>query len=274
MLIKGKMSKRDHPDAAALRSNIGTRDVDTRQEIKAMSQGSKKVEFKGKLPSTEIDAEACLNDLAVIMMGQNHLEWEIIEPEEFPNPEMKSLSSRYRVPTDGKTFFVRGRVFSLLFHESAYQSRNPEPEKSDVIDPRISIGPYNQKIFSHIRRMVVIRSRHGYCWCIAINSYGGQGVKKRGFNSNDIKAHTIIYDAQGEPSPTRGEPKMEKEPIAVDLRPGQSLTKASRLNYDQPFMVQWNTRVMDVGTVSRLSMPALMVDMVEVMFRDSLEAQK
>lgn len=194
-----------------------------------------------------------------------------IEPHEFPEKAMRTLSNKYQVRDNGAKFFVAGRVFAILWHESvgeprsSKKQRNPfdEGEKAgvkDKIDSSLSIGPYGEKIHSLIRRMVVIRQRHGYCWCIAINSYGGQGLKKPGLRKEERDAHTIIHDNRQSPQRLNGEPEIFRDPISVAMMPGETLIIASRLHYGKPYVVEWNTRVMDIGTVDDKCMPTLLTE--------------
>ena len=42
-----------------------------------------------------------------------------------------------------------------------------------------------KSVCSRIGRMVVVRERHGYCWCIPIRTYNYQGVAKKGLSTQD-----------------------------------------------------------------------------------------
>jgi hypothetical protein len=56
----------------------------------------------------------------------------------------------------------------------------------------------------------------------------------------------------------RAENDMNKKPIAVDkASPDQKLDKMSRINFARVHTVNWNVKVMNVGKVTRESMPAL-----------------
>ena len=51
---------------------------------------------------------------------------------------------------------------------------------------------------------------------------------------------------------------MNKKPIAVDkASPDQKLDAMSRINFARVHTVLWNVKVMDVGMVTRGSMPSL-----------------
>ncbi|KAK5094212.1 hypothetical protein LTS08_008703 [Lithohypha guttulata] len=210
--------------------------------------------------------------LLEIVPVRTEKELKKVKPEQFENKEMRKLSARYQLK-HGRTFFTSGTVFALLWHESAGESRHGsarsrpkesgERSNADVTDrlpPDMTISAYGTKIFSHIRRMVVIRNRDGYCWCIPINSYGGRGLSKDGLTAEQREAHAIIHDSTKKPTPVDGEVEIFKEPIAVDTVPGESLTAASRLHYGKLYVVEWNVPVMHVGQVTEECMPTLLAD--------------
>jgi len=41
--------------------------------------------------------------------------------------------------------------------------------------------------------MVVVKERHGYCWCIPINTYKGKGVAKHGLSRQEQAAHATVH---------------------------------------------------------------------------------
>jgi hypothetical protein len=167
----------------------------------------------------------------------------------------EELDRRYFVRPDGAKFFTVGRVFATLWHEPA---RAPQDGKGSERFLLVKAGRFEEKVFSRILRLVVVKERHGFCWCIPINTYGGQGVLKKGFNRQDQEAHAMIYMDGTEPGSTSEEERslMNKKPIAVQAAsPDQKLDLMSRLNFAKPYSVQWNLKVMHVGKVTRTSMP-------------------
>jgi mRNA-degrading endonuclease toxin of MazEF toxin-antitoxin module len=61
-----------------------------------------------------------------------------------------------------------------------------------------------------------------------------------------------------EPVKLPEETDLNKKPIAVDRSsPDQKLLPSSRLNFAKIHTVNWNVKVMNVGRVSRESMPLL-----------------
>ena len=162
--------------------------------------------------------------------------------------DRENLDPRYSKRPDARKFFVVGRVFALLWHESAGDGK-PGAEPSLV--EHITVGRYGQRVFSHIRRMAVVRERGGYCVCIPINTYGGQGVMKHGLGTTEREAHSIIHANDTAPYATEEELAfLVKKPIAVKMASKeQKLDKMSRINFGKPSSVEWNVKVMHVGRV-------------------------
>jgi hypothetical protein len=167
----------------------------------------------------------------------------------------EKLDPAYKKRRDAKTFFCEGRVFALLWHENA--STSAKPGKDVRFVTKTTKGRFGEQIFSHIRRMVVVKQKEGYCWCLAINSYGGNGVAKKGIKPAERKAHTIVHMKNVKPIKHPDEVGMDKQPIAVEMVPGQTLNSMSRLNFGCPHTVQWNVKVMNVGKVHLDSIPYL-----------------
>lgn len=173
--------------------------------------------------------------------------------------EAESLDPRYRRQRDPGGFFVVGKVFAVLWHENVGLS-NEKPGSDVKFVTTIqrddsTIGRYGERVFSHIRRMVVVRRRYGYCWCVAINTYGGRGVGGKRRANDEDRSHTIIHDSTKEPQRVANEKRIVKEPIAVIMTAPETLQVASRLNYAKVHTVEHNVKVMDVGMVHPTSMP-------------------
>jgi hypothetical protein len=103
------------------------------------------------------------------------------------NEQRELLDPRYRKRSDAKNFFVGGRVFALLWNESA-GGNVPE------LDAEYSTtGRFRESVFSFIRRMAVIRAGDGYCACVPIYTYRGQGVSMSGLSEIERHARAIIH---------------------------------------------------------------------------------
>ncbi|KAK5200380.1 hypothetical protein LTR92_000923 [Exophiala xenobiotica] len=145
-------------------------------------------------------------------------------------------------------FFVPGRVFSIILHEpSGAQSIS---KKTGSIQGNVVDG-----LNGHVRRMIICRQRQGYSLCVPISSYDGKGVAAKPPSYQQQQAHAIVYP-RGQRAPERlpGEPRFEKMPIAVDLRPDRDLAESSRINFRKCHTVKHNVKVMDIGRVAAESM--------------------
>jgi hypothetical protein len=168
--------------------------------------------------------------------------------------EREDLDPRYVKRSDAKKFFVVGRVFALLWHENAGEGQT---DREGYID-HTTEGRFGSRVFSHIRRMAVVIERKGYCVCIPIHTYGGQGILKRGFDLRERQAHSIIHASDINPAAQKEElDVLVKKPIAVTMaNKEQKLDKFSRINFAKPHTVEWNVKVMNVGKVTPESLPA------------------
>ena len=162
----------------------------------------------------------------------------------------EDLDHRYYKRQNAKKFYRMGRVFAILWTENAGEGGTGD---------NFSLVIYNEKVYTQIRRWVVVRERHGYCVCIPIRTYGNQGVAKPGLTTEERKRHAIIYADNVRPweSPhERG--AMSKDPIAVTMASTeQKLDQMSRVNFGSPTTIQWNVKAMNIGKVTERSLPAL-----------------
>ena len=162
------------------------------------------------------------------------------------NGQQEELDANYFKRERAAQFFVIGRVFAVLWHESAGESQNDR--FSEAVPRR---GRFNESIISHIRRMVVVKQHHGSCWAIPISTYKGQGVAKRGFNQYDIAGHAVIHATNREPYTDPAEPKMSKTPLKVNMVQGETLDWMSRINFTTVHTVQYNVKVKNIGMVHK-----------------------
>jgi hypothetical protein len=161
---------------------------------------------------------------------------------------VKTLDPRYKIHLSD--FYRCGRVFALLWTEPYGETakRPPNSRESYTSDP-VSIVRYRERVYSTIRRMVVVREGRGYSVCIQINTYSGKGLEKF-HRLEDINAHSIIYKTGTEANWLPGEPRSNKVPIMVsDVAEEHRLDPASRLCYSKPHTVEHNVRTMDIGVI-------------------------
>jgi hypothetical protein len=161
------------------------------------------------------------------------------------NGEEEELDASYYKRDSAAAFFVKGRVFAVLWHEATGET------SGDRVSEISFRGRFNEPITSHIRRMVVIRPGQGNCWAIPINTYRGHGVAKHGFKQVDVDGHAVIHAANTQPYTSPQEPPMTKVPLKVNMVQGERLDRMSRINFTTVHTVQHNVKVKNLGMVSR-----------------------
>ncbi|KAG4435135.1 hypothetical protein IFR05_009367, partial [Cadophora sp. M221] len=148
--------------------------------------------------------------------------------------------------SDYKKFFRRGRVFSTLWTESYDDSMQSENDQfRSVVTYEVS---YKQRVFSKIRRFVVVKKDDRSCTCLPVTTYDGKGYKKRGINLNH---HGLIYSSRDPPRCPDG---ITKRPLKIVLSKGaEKLVNPSYLNYGRVYTVETNVKVRDVGELDDAS---------------------
>jgi len=173
-------------------------------------------------------------------------------------PELTdTLFKTYKVRPKPREFFTIGRVFLVLWSEPAGgTSRVTAWERGTVIN---HLG---ERVFSKVRRFVVVREAGTYCNALPVNTYGGKGVSKPSVRKSE---HAIIFTGSTPPRPTalempkrRGEAPMQPVPIQVDMdNKGERLDPMSRLHLGGVTTVEHNIKVKAFGKVNKNSVDAL-----------------
>lgn len=68
-------------------------------------------------------------------------------------------------------------------------------------------------------------------------------------SDDEKQAHTIIHAVGSLPVRIKSEVKLDKEPIAVKMEPGEELTPSSRLHFGKVQCIDWNIRVKKIGRI-------------------------
>src|SRR5450755_4317444 len=92
------------------------------------------------------------------------------------------------------------------------------------------------------------------------DTYNGQGVTKPGLSEYDRQAHSIVYMTDTQPYCLPAEEKdlFINKPIAVEKASrDQKLDHMSRLNFKKIYTVEYKVKVMNVGKVTKDSLPVL-----------------
>ncbi|KAK4623991.1 hypothetical protein CLAFUW4_05682 [Fulvia fulva] len=174
--------------------------------------------------------------------------------------EAEQLYPNYRIKDH--SFFCVGRVFLVLWAE-------PMGETGTVItsaeqaDPSVLRGRMGERVYSKVRRFVVVRASANYCSALPIATYGSQGVGKPGVKKSE---HAIIHTGRDAPSPQAseapargaGESPMRSMPIrVVPDDPRELLDPLSRIDFGKIHTVQHNIKARPMGMVHPSSMNAL-----------------
>lgn len=163
------------------------------------------------------------------------------------------LFPTFKVRRDAKYFFHVGRIFLILWSENAGASVATNATSPTHYVPGIVLNQLGERVFSKVRRFVIIRAGENYCHALPINTYGGQGVAKRGVVKSE---HVIIHstrtapDVRRDEQPGRGERGIRPVPIRVQPdMPNSALDPMSRLNLAGVTMIQHNNKVQNFGKV-------------------------
>jgi hypothetical protein len=178
----------------------------------------------------------------------------------------------------GRTFFRVGRIFLVLWSEPAGGATNVTRWERGIV-----LNHLGERVFSKVRRFVVIRESETYCTALPINTYGGQGVAKRGVKKSE---HCVIWSNRPAPPPRQGQrpgpplnmpprprqeelPKRDEDgmrpvPIRVDPDAAEHLDEMSRLNLGGVTTVQHNIKVKSFGVVNSASVNDLIQQFINV----------
>lgn len=173
-------------------------------------------------------------------------------------------------------FYSVGRVFTVLWSDPPARpkfSRNSMKDSTvTTYEPGITINQFGERVFSKVRRFVVIREGRGYCSVLPLTTYGGSGVAKRGVVKSD---HAIVYTgktappAQPSECPHRGEDGMRSVAIRIDPdHPVNTLDPMTRVNLGGVMTVQSNIKTKAFGIVNAKSLESL-----QLQFRQAFQGQ-
>jgi hypothetical protein len=167
---------------------------------------------------------------------------------------MRTLDPSYIVRAS--SFYKVGTVFAVLWHEEAAASRSGGVSSVRLLysDPYTTQGAFGERIYSTVRRLIVVRNGHGYSVCVPIVTYGGRGLLKPGLSGSDVSSHAVAFAAGTQPCMLEGEPKLSKNPISINTQKDEHLDKASRIFFAKLYTVEHNVKSKSIGRVSQDSM--------------------
>ena len=173
---------------------------------------------------------------------------------EAPRPQVKrhiygtrgdteELDRSYKVRNhDYEKFFKPGRVFLTLWTDAYAGTTNVTESENNQFMSHVTRVIHNQRVYSKIRRFVVVRLGNRSCQCLPVTTYDGRGPTKKGINLDE---HGLIYSSDKRPSRIEG---ITKAALKVKLSKGaEKLINPSLINYGRVYCVETNVKVKDVG---------------------------
>jgi hypothetical protein len=123
------------------------------------------------------------------------------------------IDSSYKVRNkDWREFFRIGRVFSTLWTDSLGNN-------AGRVDPTfVSEVKYGERVYSKIRRFIVVREGDRSVSCLPVTSYANEGIRKSGILPNE---HGFIYSKN---KPKRVE-EMCSKPLKLNIAQGAAHLK-------------------------------------------------
>ncbi|KIW04521.1 uncharacterized protein PV09_04276 [Verruconis gallopava] len=155
------------------------------------------------------------------------------------DPRYKKLNSARSI----RRFFRPGRVFAVLWTEPTGISDTLRDLEMENAFTQVR---YGERVFSEIRRFIVIRAFSHHSLCVPIATYQRRGTHNR----PDADHHSIAYEKGTTPMLVEGE-RLTKYPIPIVLRNGESLEPQSRINFSKIYTVENNVKVYSIGQVDQ-----------------------
>ncbi|RFU30133.1 hypothetical protein B7463_g6191, partial [Scytalidium lignicola] len=153
----------------------------------------------------------------------------------------ETFDSRFRVNGRPQRFFKPGRVFMVLWSEPTSAPSEEGSNYSDIV--------YGEKVFSEIRRFVVIRDGVGSCICCPIQTYGKRATTKPGARSQD---HAAVFAVGEQPQLLQGEDLLHRDPFPIAVEDVNiKIDPASRLNFAKIYTVEHNVKVRNIGRIDK-----------------------
>ena len=154
-----------------------------------------------------------------------------------------------------RKFFTKGRVFQVPWSEAAGPS---------APDGRfITRDPFNQRLFTEVKRFVVVRNRPGYLLAVPIHTYRGRAGEKWNGRPQDL---CLVFPTDANRNWDR-KVLMDREiPIVVEDPDITIDYPDARINFGKIYTVEDYVKIRSIGFVDKDAIPLL-----EKCFRESLE---
>ena len=170
-----------------------------------------------------------------------------------PSRSSTAISDRFcrRFQIQDWSWFEPGRVFAIMnYKKNHVDSGRDDCSREARTTDEIVVGK--------VHRLVVVKTLDDYCLALPIRTYAGKGLLKDGLQWVNIDAHARIHMSDREPYWLEKEPTSIKGPIVVEPENRkQHLHPASRLCFERAYSIDYNERIMRIGTVTKMSLPFL-----------------
>ncbi|KAK1913846.1 hypothetical protein P3342_007091 [Pyrenophora teres f. teres] len=140
-----------------------------------------------------------------------------------------------------KDFFQAGKVFSVLFAQSA-----GDTAMTNYNHDAITTGRYGETVHAQIRRFIVVQQKREFCFAVPIFTYGNRGTTKSGVVPSE---HAIAYSYGHQPTLLPGEEELQKDPICIVSTDSVPLSISSRIYFGIHHPIQYNVKVKELGYV-------------------------
>ncbi|OQN98508.1 hypothetical protein B0A48_15769 [Cryoendolithus antarcticus] len=175
---------------------------------------------------------------------------KLVATESEDNEEF--LDPAYRVRKQATKFFVLGKVFLVLWAEPASANSFVTRLYTGGVIP----GRHKERIFTKVRRFVVIRAGDRSCSALPILTYDHQGAKKRLLNASE---NGIIFTGKAVPAGAPRVPGLLDQPIRVNADdPTDKLDVESLIHYGKVYTIEHNIKVKPFGMVHDNSVQPLL----------------
>nr|OQO31294.1 hypothetical protein B0A51_03272 [Rachicladosporium sp. CCFEE 5018] len=149
----------------------------------------------------------------------------------------------YRVRKQPSRFFVLGKIFLVLWAEPAGANSRVTTLPTGGVVP----GRHKERIFTKVRRFVVIRAGDRSCSALPILTYDHQGAKKK---SLDASENGIVFTGKAVPADAPQVPGLLEYPIRVNADdPTDKLDSESLIHYGKVYTIEHNIKVKPFGNV-------------------------
>ncbi|KAH6865211.1 hypothetical protein BKA58DRAFT_322449 [Alternaria rosae] len=159
-----------------------------------------------------------------------------------------NLDSSYCMKTGSEAyqFFVVGRVFAMLYTEAAGETSQANP-----YDDAYTLVRFGERVYTNIRRFVVLKVRSGFVKACGIGTYSNRGARKGGCRPSE---HAIVYLQGTDPASCylEGERESGMTKEAIEIIPVDrsiKLRSNSRIRFGKTYPIEQNVKVKDIGHI-------------------------